>query len=159
MLIWAIFQDDWSIVKLPDVKIAAIDNGLAFPFKHPDSWRAYPFHWAWLSYAKIPFSTEIKEQILPLISDMNFVQDLSDEMYTLFKVWMKVHFLVAANILLCVIIFQDDKGFDRHMFERQMSVMRGQMLNLSQALKDGKSPVQLVQMPPVVVERYSPKFS
>lgn len=72
---------------------------------------------------------------------------------------MKVHFLVAANILLCVIIFQDDKGFDRHMFERQMSVMRGQMLNLSQALKDGKSPVQLVQMPPVVVERYSPKFS
>jgi len=44
--------DDWSIVKLPDVKIAAIDNGLAFPFKHPDSWRAYPFHWAWLSYAK-----------------------------------------------------------------------------------------------------------
>lgn len=35
-----------------------------------------------------------------------------------------------------------------------MGVMRGQMLNLSQALKDGKSPVQLVQMPPVVVERY-----
>ena len=50
-------------------------------------------------------------------------------------------------------LLQNDKGFDRHMFERQMSVMRGQMLNLSQALKDGKSPVQLVQMPPVVVER------
>ena len=40
------------------------------------------------------------------------------------------------------------------MFERQMGVMRGQLLNLSQALKDGKSPVQLVQMPPVIVERY-----
>jgi phosphatidylinositol 4-kinase type 2 len=39
------------------------------------------------------------------------------------------------------------------MFERQMGVMRGQLLNLSQALKDGKSPVQLVQMPPVIVER------
>jgi phosphatidylinositol 4-kinase type 2 len=125
-------DDDWSIVKLPEVKIAAIDNGLAFPFKHPDSWRAYPFHWAWLPYAKIPFSQEIKDQILPLISDMNFVQDLCDELYTIFK---------------------DDKGFDRHMFEHQMGVMRGQMLNLSQALKDGKSPVQLVQMPPVVVER------
>ncbi|XP_062964368.1 phosphatidylinositol 4-kinase type 2-beta isoform X3 [Cynocephalus volans] len=24
------------------IKIAAIDNGLAFPFKHPDEWRAYP---------------------------------------------------------------------------------------------------------------------
>ena len=73
-------------MKPAEVAIAAIDNGLAFPFKHPDSWRAYPFHWAWLSYAKIPFSAEIKEQILPLISDMNFVQDLSDEMYILFKV-------------------------------------------------------------------------
>lgn len=48
---------------------------------------------------------------------------------------------------------QMDKGFDRHMFEKQMSVMRGQILNLTQALKDGKSPVQLVQMPAVIVER------
>lgn len=125
-------EDDWSIVRLPEVKIAAIDNGLAFPFKHPDSWRAYPFHWAWLPYAKVPFSQEIKEHVLPLISDMNVVQDLCDELYGIFK---------------------EDKGFDRHMFERQMGVMRGQLLNLSQALKDGKSPVQLVQMPPVVVER------
>lgn len=68
------------------MKIAAIDNGLAFPFKHPDSWRAYPFHWAWLPYAKIPFSTEIREMILPLISDMNVVQDLCDELYAIFKV-------------------------------------------------------------------------
>ena len=90
---WLILQDDdWSIVKLPEVKIAAIDNGLAFPFKHPDSWRAYPFHWAWLPYAKIPFSTEIKDMVLPLISDMNFVQDLCDELYTIFKV-LHLHFL------------------------------------------------------------------
>ena len=75
-------------MKLPEVKIAAIDNGLAFPFKHPDSWRAYPFHWAWLPYAKIPFSTEIKEMILPLISDMNVVQDLCDELCQIFKVSM-----------------------------------------------------------------------
>lgn len=39
------------------------------------------------------------------------------------------------------------------MFERQMSVMRGQILNLKQALTDRKSPVQLVQMPSVIVER------
>lgn len=35
-----------------------------------------------------------------------------------------------------------------------MSVMRGQVLNLTQALRDSKSPVQLVQMPAVIVERW-----
>lgn len=35
-----------------------------------------------------------------------------------------------------------------------MSVMRGQVLNLTQALRDAKSPVQLVQMPAVIVERW-----
>ncbi|XP_060517839.1 phosphatidylinositol 4-kinase type 2-alpha isoform X1 [Cylas formicarius] len=123
---------DWNVVHMPDIRIAAIDNGLAFPYKHPDSWRAYPYHWAWLSQAKIPFSKEIKDLILPLLSDMNFVQDLCDDLYLLFK---------------------QDKGFDRNLYERQMSVMRGQILNLTQALKDGKSPVQLVQMPAVVVEK------
>ena len=31
---------DWVVVKDPIVRLAAIDNGLAFPLKHPDSWRA-----------------------------------------------------------------------------------------------------------------------
>jgi len=65
---------DWSVVHLPDIRISAIDNGLAFPYKHPDSWRAYPYHWAWLPQAKKPFSQEIKDLILPSLSDMNFVQ-------------------------------------------------------------------------------------
>ena len=39
------------------------------------------------------------------------------------------------------------------MVERQLSVMRGQIVNLVQAMKDGKSPFQLVQMPGVIVER------
>ncbi|CAK9807456.1 Phosphatidylinositol 4-kinase type 2-beta [Anthophora quadrimaculata] len=115
-----------------EVKIAAIDNGLAFPFKHPDSWRAYPYHWAWLSQAKQPFSDVTRELVLPQLSDQNFVQDLCDDLYQLFK---------------------QDKGFDRHHFDKQMSVMRGQILNLQQALKDAKSPVQLVQMPAVIVEK------
>lgn len=114
------------------IKIAAIDNGLAFPFKHPDEWRAYPFHWAWLPQAKVAFSQETRELVLSRLSDMNFVQDLCEDLYEMFKT---------------------DKGFDKTMFERQMSVMRGQVLNLTQALKDGKSPIQLVQMPRVVVER------
>merc|ERR1712029_788570 len=117
---------------LPELDVAAIDNGLAFPFKHPDSWRAYPYHWACLTYAKVPFSQRIRDLILPKLSDMNFVQDLCDDLYNLFKT---------------------DKGFDRHLYEKQMSVMRGQILNLTQALKDSKSPLQLVQMPVVIVER------
>lgn len=90
-----------------DIHIAAIDNGLAFPFKHPDEWRTYPFHWAWLPQAKIPFSEEIKSLILPLISDMNFVQhELCDEIQRLFS---------------------QDKNYDRRLVERQLSVMRGQV--------------------------------
>ncbi|XP_031636728.1 phosphatidylinositol 4-kinase type 2-alpha isoform X2 [Contarinia nasturtii] len=125
-------ENDWHMVQLPKLEIAAIDNGLAFPFKHPDSWRAYPYHWAWLSQAKIPFSNAIKNHVLPLLSDMNFVEELCSDLYELFK---------------------QDKGFDKRLFERQMAVMRGQILNLTQALKDNKSPVQLVQMPAVIVER------
>ncbi|XP_020799577.1 phosphatidylinositol 4-kinase type 2-beta isoform X2 [Drosophila serrata] len=124
----------WNVVNPAFIRIAAIDNGLAFPFKHPDSWRAYPYHWAWLPQAKIPFSEEIKNQVLPQLSDMNFVEEICTEL---------------------LYLFQQDRGFDKRLFERQMSVMRGQILNLTQALRDGKSPVQLVQMPAVIVERSS----
>ncbi|MEQ2254889.1 Phosphatidylinositol 4-kinase type 2-alpha [Ilyodon furcidens] len=122
---------DWVVVKEPIIKLAAIDNGLAFPLKHPDSWRAYPFYWAWLPHAKVAFSQEIRELVLPKFSDPNFIKDLEEDLYELFK---------------------KDPGFDRGQFHKQISVMRGQILNLCQALKDGKSPLQLVQMPPVIVE-------
>ncbi|MEE6462351.1 hypothetical protein FKM82_001566, partial [Ascaphus truei] len=79
-------EKNWTNGKEPIIKIAAIDNGLAFPFKHPDEWRAYPFHWAWLPQAKVSFSQETRDLILPRISDMNFVQDLCEDLYELFKV-------------------------------------------------------------------------
>ncbi|KAM7009348.1 phosphatidylinositol 4-kinase type 2-alpha [Tautogolabrus adspersus] len=124
-------DSDWVVVKDPIIKLAAIDNGLAFPLKHPDSWRAYPFYWAWLSQAKVPFSQEIRELVLPKLSDPNFIKDLEEDLYELFK---------------------KDPGFDRGQFHKQVAVMRGQILNLCQALKDAKTPLQLVQMPPVIVE-------
>ena len=84
--ILSVYFQDWGLVNRGSIDVAAIDNGLAFPFKHPDSWRAYPYHWAWLPWAKQPFSTETKELVLPLLSDMNFVQELCDDLYNLFKV-------------------------------------------------------------------------
>lgn len=123
---------DFSSVTLPSIKVAAIDNGLAFPFKHPDEWRAYPFYWAWLPQAKQPFSDATREVMLPQINDLDFVSDLCDDLKRM---------------------FETDKGFDKIFFERQMAVLRGQILNLTQALKEGKSPLQLVQMPPMVIKR------
>ena len=35
-------EERWSLVTASEtgsIRIAAIDNGLAFPFKHPDQWR------------------------------------------------------------------------------------------------------------------------
>uniref|UniRef100_A0A669PT62 Phosphatidylinositol 4-kinase type 2 n=1 Tax=Phasianus colchicus TaxID=9054 RepID=A0A669PT62_PHACC len=104
-------DSDWVVVKEPIIKLAAIDNGLAFPLKHPDSWRAYPFYWAWLPQAKIPFSQEIKDLILPKISDPNFVKDLEEDLYELFK---------------------KDPGFDRGQFHKQIAVMRGQVRQMNE---------------------------
>lgn len=77
---------------------------MAFPFKHPDSWRAYPYHWAWLPQAKIPFSKETKELVLPYLSDMNFVQDLCDDLSTLFKVIITHYIIVVYSEILISLI-------------------------------------------------------
>ena len=45
-----------------------------------------PYNWAWLPMAKVPFSEETRDTFLPLLSDMNFVQDLCDDLYELFRV-------------------------------------------------------------------------
>jgi phosphatidylinositol 4-kinase type 2 len=49
---------DWVVVKEPVIKVAAIDNGLAFPLKHPDSWRACKSQddWSGSASAQLPLS-------------------------------------------------------------------------------------------------------
>merc|ERR1712193_487532 len=78
-------NSEWAMIKPPTVRVAAIDNGLAFPIKHPDSWRAYPYHWAWLPHAKVPFSQDTKNLVLEKLADMNFVQGICDELEKLFS--------------------------------------------------------------------------
>lgn len=126
-------NDNWLIKKTDDsILVAAIDNGLAFPINHPDSLRAYPYHWSWLPQARKPFSEETKELVFSKISDMNFVEEICKDLYNL---------------------FHQDKHFKTSNFEKQMAVMRGQILNLTQALKERKSPYELIQMSPILVER------
>lgn len=88
----------------PPVKIAAIDNGLAFPLKHPDEWRtcnlrflvsrfiflitcvADPFGWATLKQAKEPFSDELNELLRSKLENINFVEELCCDLKQLFQV-------------------------------------------------------------------------
>ncbi|KAJ1359792.1 hypothetical protein KIN20_018595 [Parelaphostrongylus tenuis] len=127
---------EWADVTVPKIAIAAIDNGLAFPFKHPDEWRTYPFGWSQLPMAQKPFSEETVNAILPLLDDTNFVRQLGEELKQVFK---------------------NDKGFDKKIFERQLSVMRGQIFNLKEALRTRKSPYQLILMPAQYMVEVKPK--
>lgn len=89
-----------------------------------------PFHWAWLPQAKVAFSQETRDLVLSRLSDMNFVQDLCEDLYELFKVrGMTVTPPAEEHVAHsgCFCFPQRDKGFDKTMFERQMSVMRGQV--------------------------------
>ncbi|KNC82135.1 hypothetical protein SARC_05573 [Sphaeroforma arctica JP610] len=108
------------------ISLAAIDNGLNFPFKHPDSWRTYPYHWAWLPQARIPFSEALVAKLMPLLIDEAFVESMIERIHLTFK---------------------KDKGFSKTLWLKQASVIRGQVMNLMQALKDRLTPWQLLQLP------------
>ena len=118
---------------VPSIKIVGIDNGLAFPWKHPDEWRLYPYSWIGLDLAKIPFSESIKSSLLPILRD--------------YENWDR---LVNRDLLD---LFKHDPLFTLSIFRRQMSVLRGQMRNLLIALELGYSPYDLVhKLPPVRIE-------
>jgi len=120
--------DEWEEVAMPQVKLAAIDNGLAFPFKHPDEWRSYPYGWSHLSYANVRFSEATVAKILPMLENADFVLEIGRDLRKVFK---------------------KDRGFDKKMFGKQLSVMYGQIYNLIHALRQQMKPVELVQMPPI----------
>uniref|UniRef100_A0A915Q544 Phosphatidylinositol 4-kinase type 2 n=1 Tax=Setaria digitata TaxID=48799 RepID=A0A915Q544_9BILA len=127
---------NWDAIDEPKIDVAAIDNGLAFPIKHPDEWRTYPYRWAWLPMAKNPFSEEIVNLVLPQLDNIDFVRELCNDLKKL---------------------FQKDPGFDKKMFELQLGVLRGQIFNLREALRLRKSPQQLVQMQPQLMVEVKPK--
>lgn len=120
----------WQVVSPQVARIAAIDNGLAFPFKHPDNWRSYPFGWAWLPCTKIPFSEETRSLFLPKLTDPRFVDELCFELKKVFMI---------------------DADFDEKLFIKQMALLRGQLQNLVEALELGQSPYELVRKPLIMI--------
>ncbi|KNE66263.1 hypothetical protein AMAG_19371 [Allomyces macrogynus ATCC 38327] len=62
--------DNWMI-KYADgrIQVAAIDHGLAFPFKHPDKWRCYPYGWLYMPLAKLPYQPSLAAYTAQLLRD------------------------------------------------------------------------------------------
>ncbi|KAI9470839.1 MAG: phosphatidylinositol 3 and 4-kinase-domain-containing protein [Benjaminiella poitrasii] len=117
------------------IHIAAIDNGLAFPYKHPDQWRSYPYGWIAMPDILVsqPFSEATRRQFLPLLSDPLWWRETVREMRALFEL---------------------DSDFDERMFQRQMAVLKGQGFNIVRTLKDATAgPIDLVAMQRVVVRQ------
>ncbi|KAI6221932.1 Phosphatidylinositol 4-kinase type 2 [Aphelenchoides fujianensis] len=128
-------MDNWLIKHVPGVelKVAAIDNGLAFPVKHPESasrFRQFPFNWAALVWAKKPWNPQLSEYLLNLITPA-FLHRMCSELKTLFCHGVSNRQLVA----------------------KQLRVFRGQMWNLVESLRAGESPYDLVKRRPVLVTR------
>ncbi|KAI8800070.1 phosphatidylinositol 4-kinase type 2-beta-like protein [Cladochytrium replicatum] len=96
------------------IQVAGIDNGLAFPHKHPDHFRSYPFGWTLLPCADVPFSAETRGYILHHLTSEQWWRDTVRGLRELFSI---------------------DPDFDSRMFSRQMGVVRGQGYNLVEVLR------------------------
>lgn len=106
-----------SLRKLtPIIKIGAIDSGLAFPWKHPDEWRSFPFGWLFLPLSVIgqPFSMNTRNHYLPLLTS---------------TLWWETTIKKLKNV------FMQDADFKERMWKKQLSVLKGQAFNVVEVLK------------------------
>lgn len=100
----------------PYLKIGAIDSGLAFPWKHPNEWRSFPFGWLFLPYSIIgqPFSIKTRKHYLPLLTS---------------KYWWE------QTITKLKAVFMKDADFKERMWLKQVAVLKGQAFNVVEILK------------------------
>ncbi|KAJ3149022.1 phosphatidyl inositol kinase [Geranomyces variabilis] len=118
------------------IQVAAIDNGLAFPYKHPDRWRSYPYGWSFLPASRLPFSPETRVHILHLLTSPTWWRETMDGLEKLFRI---------------------DADFSERMWRKQRAVVRGEGYNLVECLRRsetgsvGGSPYGLVRRPVVSV--------
>ncbi|KAI8900810.1 phosphatidylinositol 3 and 4-kinase-domain-containing protein [Globomyces pollinis-pini] len=116
------------------VQIAAIDNGLAFPTHHPNSVRSYPYGWTNLEIVYIPFSRSTSDNLLPYLTSPSWVEGTLGGLETLFSI---------------------DSDFKPKMWQKQKSVIRGQITNISDILtrarSEAVSPFNLVKKPLILI--------
>lgn len=67
-----------------------------------------------------------------MLSDEAFVEEMTEDLHALFK---------------------QDEGFDKSNFERQISVMGGQIQNLVTALREKMTPLELIQLPVFTIKK------
>lgn len=112
-----------------EMSLGAIDNSLAFPWKHPDEWRSFPFGWLFLPASLIgqPFSPKTRQHFLPLLSDPAWWRETTSSLKSLFS---------------------QDADFQEKMFAKQMAVLKGQAWNVLETLKSGdQGPLELARRP------------
>ncbi len=112
-------------IQYPHIHVAAIDNGLAFPFKHPDQWRSYPYGWLYLPEALIgqPFTTNTRNHFLSMLSNPKWWKETVNELRRLFSM---------------------DADFEPGMFEKQIAVLKGQGWNIVETLNQpDQGPIDL----------------
>ncbi|KAJ9466012.1 Phosphatidylinositol 4-kinase lsb6 [Diplonema papillatum] len=124
--------DNWlTFITETEVKIHAIDNGLAFPFKHPDNWRIYPPSWASHPLGKKPFTKTIRKHVLRQIKASGWMNKAEKRLREIFGM---------------------DEIFSESRFKGQIAVVRGQRKNLIECLeKEGSTPESLFAMRPLYI--------
>ncbi|KAK0424763.1 hypothetical protein QR680_008837 [Steinernema hermaphroditum] len=129
-------NENWLIKHVPgkEILLAAIDNGLAFPVKHPESasrFRQFPFGWASLPFAQKPWNEALRTYLLQLLTPL-FLHNLCQDIKNLFRY---------------------DTSTNRLLTYTQLRVLRGQVWNLRMALLENEPPCDLVKKPQILVRR------
>ncbi|KAF8386181.1 hypothetical protein PRIPAC_75323 [Pristionchus pacificus] len=145
-------MDNWLIRHIPGqtLELAAIDNGLAFPVKHPEvasRLRRFPFKWSALVWAEM---VKMIFDLSSLISDPNssvLQWDPTLRAHLLAK--MTPHFVHS----ICKEIknlFRHDIGANRLLVNNQL-----RMWNLRLALENNMSPADMTKLEPLIVKKNS----
>ncbi|CAJ0590380.1 unnamed protein product [Cylicocyclus nassatus] len=116
------------------IELAAIDNGLAFPVKHPECvsrFRTFPFRWTTYRWAQQPWDENLREHLLASITP-EFLHELCHELKILFR-----HRHINS----------------RYLVFSQMRVVRGQVWNLHECLARNEPPAALQLKEPILVSR------
>ncbi|EPS36563.1 hypothetical protein H072_9890 [Dactylellina haptotyla CBS 200.50] len=109
------------------VYIGAIDNSLAFPWKHPDQWRSFPYGWLFLPVSLVgqPFSQKTRDHFLPLLTSTRW--------------WAETQMGLKE-------IFKLDADFKERMWAKQLAVLKGQAFNIVETLKSpDQGPLELTR--------------